>query len=230
MPFDTRPTETLYSQPLFAPETRVRRRHLARALKRGFDLAVGAALIVPVGGLVAGLALLIRVMDGQDAIFWHERIGRDGRRFRCFKLRTMVKAADVKLAEILASDPRAAEEWRLTHKLVDDPRITPLGRFLRRTSLDELPQLWNVLRGDMSLVGPRPIVEEERARYGDDFIYYLAVTPGITGLWQVSGRNQVSYEERVQLDRCYAETWSFWLDLRILVRTVSVVLSRRGAH
>jgi lipopolysaccharide/colanic/teichoic acid biosynthesis glycosyltransferase len=142
----------------------------------------------------------------------------------------MVCNADVMLKAYLAACPQRREEWNREHKLKDDPRITPIGRWLRTTSIDEIPQLWNVLRGEMSLVGPRPIVSAEICKYADKFGLYCNVLPGITGLWQISGRNDTTYAERVELDSYYARNWSLWLDLNILVKTVRVVLLRRGAY
>ncbi len=142
----------------------------------------------------------------------------------------MVRNADEVLHRYLKTNPDLREEWKQNHKLRNDPRITPVGRFLRRTSLDEIPQLWNVLKGDMSLVGPRPIVDAEIVRYGSNFDLYMKVKSGLTGLWQVSGRNDTSYEERVKLDTFYVRNWSVWLDLCILFRTIGTVLLRKGAY
>jgi lipopolysaccharide/colanic/teichoic acid biosynthesis glycosyltransferase len=142
----------------------------------------------------------------------------------------MVRDADARLADLLASDADARAEWDASQKLLDDPRITRVGRLLRRTSLDELPQLWNVLVGDMSLVGPRPIVDAEVAKYGEAFELYTQVRPGMTGAWQVSGRSDTSYAYRVDLDAGYVRNWSMWLDVEILLRTISVVLRREGAY
>jgi undecaprenyl-phosphate galactose phosphotransferase len=150
--------------------------------------------------------------------------------FGCLKFRTMVPDADGVLRRLLEVDPRARAEWERDFKLKDDPRITPIGDFLRRTSLDELPQLWNVLKGEMSLVGPRPIIEEEVERYGDQVGYYLETRPGITGLWQISGRNNIGYDDRVALDSWYVRNWSIWYDLVILVKTIAVVLRGKGAY
>jgi lipopolysaccharide/colanic/teichoic acid biosynthesis glycosyltransferase len=168
--------------------------------------------------------------DGAPVLFGHYRVGCKGRLFRCLKFRTMYRESEQMLAELLARDPAARAQWERDQKLVDDPRVTPIGRFLRRTSLDELPQLINVLRGEMRLVGPRPVTVGELTRYGRVRWQYLSVTPGITGLWQVSGRNNTSYEERVALDARYVAQRSLALDLRILLRTVAVVLRRDGAH
>jgi undecaprenyl-phosphate galactose phosphotransferase len=142
----------------------------------------------------------------------------------------MVPDAEALLKKYLEGDAGARAEWERDFKLKDDPRITPIGAFLRRTSLDELPQLWNVLKGEMSLVGPRPIIEEELARYGDQVDYYLETRPGITGLWQISGRNDTTYEDRVALDCWYVRNWSLWYDLVILVKTTAVVLRSKGAY
>jgi exopolysaccharide production protein ExoY len=198
-------------------------------LKRVFDI-VGALLLI--AGLAPLLLLLAMVisLDGGPALFGHRRIGAGGRSFKCWKFRSMVVDAEAALAHTLATDPQARREWARDFKLRNDPRITPLGRFLRKSSLDELPQLFNVIAGDMSLIGPRPIVTDEIGRYGAAFADYTACRPGLTGLWQVSGRNDIDYAERVAIDRRYAHTRSFWGDLAILFRTVGVVLRRSGAY
>jgi Undecaprenyl-phosphate galactose phosphotransferase WbaP len=199
-------------------------------VKRALDLTVALAAL-PVLVLIAGiLAILSRILHPGPLFFGHARIGQHGRKFKVWKFRTMHVEADRMLREHLAADPSAREEWEKQHKLRNDPRITPLGRFLRSTSLDELPQLWNVLRGDMSLVGPRPIVQAEVPRYGADIELYAAVKPGISGLWQVSGRTDISYDERVELDLFYIRHWSPWLDLYILAKTVFTLLQRSGAY
>jgi undecaprenyl-phosphate galactose phosphotransferase len=163
-------------------------------------------------------------------IFGHERIGFRGKKFRCYKFRSMVPDADLLLQNLLASSAAARAEWERDFKLKKDPRITRVGRFLRKTSLDELPQLWNVLKGEMSLVGPRPIVREELVRYGRGARFYLSARPGLTGLWQVSGRNDIDYGRRVAMDRAYAERAGIRIDINIIVRTVSVVLKIKGAY
>jgi lipopolysaccharide/colanic/teichoic acid biosynthesis glycosyltransferase len=202
------------------------RRELAWELtQRLLGLAL-LAFVLPLMLLIAGAVAL---QDGGPILFRHRRIGRHGRTFHCLKFRSMAVDADARLQELLASDPAARAEWARDHKLRRDPRITPLGAFLRKTSLDELPQLINVLRGDMNLVGPRPIVEAEVVRYGRRIRSYQAVRPGITGLWQVSGRNDVAYRTRVALDTLYARRRSVALDLWILVRTVPAVLLRQGS-
>jgi undecaprenyl-phosphate galactose phosphotransferase len=197
--------------------------------KRAFDIAVTALLLVTVAPVLLAIALLVR-RDGGPALIRHRRIGADGVAFDCYKFRSMVVDAESALETLLAANPTLRDEWARDFKLRDDPRITRLGRFLRRTSLDELPQLFNVLRGDMSLVGPRPIVDAEVPRYGSCFADYIACRPGITGLWQVTGRNDVSYDRRVELDASYARGWSVALDLRILLKTLVVVLRRDGAY
>ncbi|MEM9781185.1 MAG: sugar transferase [Pseudomonadota bacterium] len=169
------------------------------------------------------------MLDGGRPLFAQPRVGRDGRVFPCYKLRTMVPDAGRRLAEILRDDPEARRVWELHHKLDDDPRITWLGRFLRKTSLDELPQLWNVLRGDMSLVGPRPVTRVEMHRYAGQASMYKSVRPGLTGLWQIEGRGKdVSYAERVAMDARYAGRVSFLEDLRILAGTLGVVVRQCG--
>lgn len=199
-------------------------------LKRVFDLAGAALLILVFAPLFVALALWIRAADGGPAIFGHWRVGRDGRRFRCFKFRSMVPDAQQILHDYLALHPEAKAEWNAGFKLRADPRITPFGAFLRKTSLDELPQLFNVLLGDMSLVGPRPIVWQELEKYGAARRYYLSVRPGITGLWQVKGRSDTSYAARVEFDRHYVQHWSLWTDIYILTATLPAVLLRRGAY
>ncbi|WP_106305763.1 sugar transferase [Paraburkholderia sp. BL18I3N2] len=198
-------------------------------IKRAFDIFGASALLLvllPIF-LVIGCVVL---SDGGSAFFGHPRVGKGGRSFRCLKFRSMVPKADVVLAELLATDASAREEWNRDFKLKNDVRVTSLGRFLRKTSLDELPQLWNVLRGDMSLVGPRPIVKKELERYGPDAYYYLSVRPGVTGLWQVSGRNNVDYATRVALDVSYVKRRSTLLDISILLRTFKVVFDGSGAY
>jgi Undecaprenyl-phosphate galactose phosphotransferase WbaP len=203
---------------------------LPRFTKRAIDLFI-IALGFPVVPLtILLLAILVRLESPGPVFYGHRRIGRDHSKFRIWKLRTMQVNGDQLLEHALANDGALREEWLRDRKLRHDPRITRVGRFLRKTSLDELPQLWNVLRGEMSLVGPRPIVEEEVASYGQNFSLYCRVTPGLTGLWQVSGRNAVSHRDRVRLDSYYVRNWSPWLDLHILVRTARVVLTGQGAY
>lgn len=198
--------------------------------KRALDV-IGAGLgLVLLAPFFLVVALLVRA-DGGPAFFAHQRVGRGGKLFGCLKFRSMVIDSQARLEALLASDPAARAEWEATRKLKNDPRITRIGRFLRSTSLDELPQLINVLRGEMSLVGPRPVQEAEIDRYyGASAAHYMAVRPGITGLWQVSGRSATSYESRVALDVSYVSRPSMLADLSILLRTPVAVLSRRGAH
>ena len=201
----------------------------ARLLKRVFDLF--AALVLLVLGVLPLLYIALRIRrDGGPAMFAHQRVGQSGKVFPCFKFRTMQVDAEERLRELLANDPAARAEWAREFKLRNDPRITPIGQFLRRTSLDELPQLFNVIRGEMSLVGPRPVIRAELARYGDDVDYFLMVRPGMTGLWQVSGRNDTSYETRVYLDTWYVKNWSLWYDIAIMFKTIRVVLNKDGAY
>jgi lipopolysaccharide/colanic/teichoic acid biosynthesis glycosyltransferase len=199
------------------------------AVKRGFDFVVGLALVVLLSPVLGILALLVR-RDGGPAVFGHVRVGLNGRRFRCLKFRSMVTNADQVLKQLLETDPQARAEWEREFKLKDDPRVTRVGRFLRRTSLDELPQLWNVVRGDMSLVGPRPIIDQELERYGADADYYLMAKPGMTGLWQVSGRSNTDYATRVSLDVAYVKNWSLSRDITILFKTFKVVVYGSGAY
>jgi Undecaprenyl-phosphate galactose phosphotransferase WbaP len=198
--------------------------------KRLLDLTASAGLIILLAPIFALIALAIRLTSKGPAFYRHLRHGRDGKAFRAIKFRTMVSDADRVLADYLAAHPEDLPEWGRDHKLRKDPRITAVGRWLRRSSLDELPQLINVLMGQMSLVGPRPIVNEEIPKYGRGYDLYIRVLPGLTGLWQVSGRNNTTYEERVALDEYYVHNWSVWLDLYILVRTIKTVATAEGAY
>lgn len=200
------------------------------AAKRAFDVVAASTMLVFALPAMFFIAVIMFSTDRGPIVFAHERIGHNGRRFRCLKFRSMVVNSQEALRRHLELFPQARAEWDATQKLRDDPRITPLGRFLRVTSLDELPQLINVIRGDMSLVGPRPIVEDEVVRYADDIVHYAAMRPGITGLWQVSGRSDVGYDQRVELDSKYAREWSFSGDVTILLKTVKVVALRTGSR
>jgi exopolysaccharide production protein ExoY len=200
------------------------------ATKRVLDAAVALAALLLLLPLLLFIAVMIWGSDGGSPIFRHRRLGRYGRPFGCLKFRSMVPDGEAVLARHLAANPEARAEWEAYHKLTHDPRVTTLGQVLRKTSLDELPQLWNVLCGEMSLVGPRPIVQAEVVRYGADFITCFSVPPGLTGLWQVSGRSDTSYAERVALDRAYASQWTLTRDLGILIKTVPAVLSQRGSR
>lgn len=201
----------------------------ARLLKRVFDVLASVAILLLLSPLFIYLAMTIR-KDGGPAIFSHRRVGQGGQMFNCYKFRSMRVDAEKQLRDILASNPELRAEWEREFKLKDDPRISAVGHFLRRTSLDELPQIFNVIKGDMSLVGPRPVIQAELERYGDDVDYFLMVRPGMTGLWQVSGRNDVDYDTRVYLDTWYVKNWSLWYDIAILFKTIRVVLKRDGAY
>jgi Undecaprenyl-phosphate galactose phosphotransferase WbaP len=203
-------------------------RPVSRIAKVAFDVSVAALLLVITGPLFLVLMIINR-LEGTPMLFAHRRVGIGGRPFYCLKFRSMVVDADRVLAETLARDPALAAEWAATRKLADDPRVTRIGRFLRKTSLDELPQLINVLRLEMSLVGPRPIVESEISFYGEDIAQYHAIRPGLTGLWQVSGRSNISYARRVQLDVWYVNNWTMWHDIVVLLKTIPAVLGRQGA-
>ncbi len=205
------------------------RRH-NQLLKRSFDLVFticGGLLISP---LLLFLAMIVGIENKGHIIFPSKRLGRNGNRFFCYKFQSMVPNAEEKLKVYLNQNPQAKKEWEETFKLTNDPRITKIGRFLRKTSLDELPQLWNVLKGEMSLVGPRPMLEEEKTKYGEDFREYAMVRPGITGMWQTSGRNDVDYRERVKMNTWYVRNWSLWLDLLYLYKTVKIVATGKGAY
>ena len=199
-------------------------------LKRAFDLLGAGVLLLLAAPAFALLALLVRA-DGGPAFYAHERVGRGGRRFGCLKFRSMVTDSQYRLDTLLDADPAARAEWEATRKLKDDPRVTRIGRLLRATSLDELPQLINALRGEMSLVGPRPVVREELDLHYSPAAAaaYCAMRPGITGLWQISGRSATTYVERVALDTRYVRTWSVRFDILILLKTIPAVLKRRGA-
>ncbi|NIX78084.1 sugar transferase [Microvirga terricola] len=199
------------------------------ACKRVLDVNIAALMLFLLLPLMVCIYGLIRFDSGRPILFRQQRVGLGGRSFACLKFRTMTPNADKVLQELLERSPEARREWEQSFKLRNDPRVTPLGKFLRRSSLDELPQLFNVLAGDMSLVGPRPIVAAEMSRYGEALPLYLSVRPGLTGLWQVSGRSDCSYPERVALDEHYVQTWSLWNDAKIALRTINAVLSRRGS-
>ena len=201
-----------------------------RVLKRIFDVVatlVGGLIISP---LFAVISILIYLDSTGPIIFAHKRVGENGGTFPCYKFRTMIPNAQEVLEKYLAESPEGRIEWEQDYKLKEDPRITKIGHFLRRTSLDELPQLLNVIRGEMSLVGPRPIIHDEIKKYGDYISDYYLVRPGMTGLWQVSGRNDVDYDTRVRMDSWYVRNWSLWLDIVMIFKTIRVVLGRQGAY
>lgn len=201
-----------------------------RLAKRALELMI-LVITMPLVLLVSSLiSLAVLVDSGRPVFFGQDRVGKAGRPFRAWKYRTMIREAEAVLAEVLERDAGLRSQWEATQKLQDDPRLTRVGRLLRRLSLDELPQLWNVVRGEMSLVGPRPILEDQIGRYGDSIDLYYQVAPGLTGLWQVSGRANTTFEARVAMDTHYVRNWSVWFDLVILVRTVGVALSGTGAY
>ena len=202
---------------------------LPRMIKRSFDVAVAGTLLLLASPVMLVLALLVK-RDGGPVLFGHARIGKNGDIFKCLKFRSMIHNSQAVLARHLAENPEAKAEWDADHKLKNDPRVTRFGAFLRSSSLDELPQLFNVLKGEMSLVGPRPIVHGEVSKYHCDIAHYYRVSPGITGLWQVSGRNDVTYEQRVAMDSWYVRNWSLWHDVVILCKTVPALLKRSGAY
>jgi exopolysaccharide production protein ExoY len=199
-------------------------------LKRSFDIAAASAAIVLLLPLFCLLALAIKLSDRGPVFFRHCRVGFGGTTFGCLKFRTMVVNADQVLEHHLAQHSGAAQEWAELHKLKKDPRVTPLGALMRKTSLDELPQLLNILRGEMSFVGPRPIVSVEVSKYGDCIGHYLRTRPGLTGPWQVGGRNDVDYATRVAFDRQYVEQWSFRRDLAIIASTFRIVVISHGCY
>lgn len=204
-------------------------RHLP--VKRIFDLLFSACVLAASIPLLFIIALLIRLSSQGSIVYAHERIGRGGRPFKCYKFRTMFKNADQRLHSLLESNPKLRAEWQENQKLKDDPRITPIGKILRKLSLDEFPQFWNVLCGDMSVVGPRPMVREEvENKLGCKAPVILSVRPGLTGIWQTSGRNDTSYSKRIQLDEQYIAKRSFWLDLKLVAITVPTMLRARGAY
>jgi Undecaprenyl-phosphate galactose phosphotransferase WbaP len=199
-------------------------------LKRFMDLTfviAGGLLILPILLLVA---LLIKINSPGPVLYKHRRLGMNGKHFYAYKFRSMVSDSQDRLQRLLESDPEIKKEWDTNHKILNDPRITGFGRFLRRTSLDEFPQLINILKGEMSLVGPRPIVNDEVEKYGEDFSRIFSIKPGLTGLWQVSGRSDTNYNERVAYDTYYLQSWSGWLDLWILYMTFGAVIRGRGAY
>lgn len=205
-------------------------RHVDAVLKRAFDLAFAAAFLVLTLPFLFALAIALKWNSPGPLFFVQRRVGRNGALFGCIKFRTMRVDADAVLASLLATCPAAGAEWAADHKLRNDPRVSRLGRIVRKLSLDELPQLINIVRGEMSVVGPRPIVQAEIARYGAAFADYSAVKPGLTGLWQVSGRNDTTYAVRVRLDSEYRHRASFLFDMGIVLRTVPAVLCAKGSY
>jgi len=201
-----------------------------RGIKKSFDYILSIVLILLFSPFLLIIYAIVHFSTKGYPIFKHRRVGKDGKSFNIYKFRTMYIDADKRLDKLLQSDEAIKREWEAEFKLKNDPRITTIGGFLRKTSLDELPQIINVLQGKMSLVGPRPIIDDEVAKYGEYFEYFKAVKPGITGLWQVSGRNDIDYDQRVQLDVWYVRNWSVGLDIIILIKTFVAVLFRKGSY
>lgn len=200
-------------------------------VKRSFDILFSLFALAICLPLLFAIGLAIRLTSRGKAIYAHDRIGRGGIQFRCYKFRTMYRDADNKLKKLLADDDAMRKEWELTRKLKHDPRITPIGRLLRKTSLDELPQFWNVLKGDLSVVGPRPVVRKELDEfYGSKAAKVLSLRPGLTGIWQVSGRSDTSYATRVLLDESYVDNQSLLLDIKLICKTLPAMISSKGAY
>lgn len=204
--------------------------YISCILKRGLDIFVAIAAIVALSPLVLMTVALLLIIQGRPIFIAHHRVGRQGKMFPCLKFRTMVNNNDEVLAKYLSSNPIEHAEWSATRKLKNDPRVTPFGAAMRRSSLDEVPQLFNIVAGHMSLVGPRPIVIAEAEHYGPYFADYKRVRPGLTGLWQISGRSDTTYAERVQLDVAYIASQSFLGDMVIMAKTLPVVLGARGSY
>ena len=196
---------------------------LGGSLKRVVDIIITVVVLISMMPILTLVSFLIYLTMGRPIFFSHKRVGFRGKTFKCYKFRTMVVNAEERLATHLRDNPRAAEEWKAHHKLRDDPRVTPLGTLLRQSSFDELPQLFNVLRGEMTCLGPRPVTTEELQRYGSSALCYMSTRPGLTGLWQVSGSSDAAYDYRVALDTKYVTNWSPLLDLKILIKTVPAV-------
>ncbi len=199
-------------------------------IKRALDIGLALTALILLSPMMLGVALLIKLTSPGRVFYGHRRIGFSGRQFRCWKFRTMVEDGDRVLEEYLNQNPHERATWLAERKLRDDPRVTPVGAVLRKLSVDELPQLFNILMGQMSVVGPRPVVADELTNYRQSVGHYLRTRPGLTGLWQVSGRNDTSYRNRVVMDRAYVRRWSMMLDLWIILRTVPAVLSSQGAR
>lgn len=199
--------------------------------KRVFDLGFSAMILLTLAPFLLLIALLVKLTSRGKAVYHHERIGRGGKPFRCYKFRTMYADADERLSEILANCPVRRQEWESSHKLKKDPRVTPIGNILRKFSFDELPQFWNVIRGDLSIVGPRPVLQEEIDKhFGVKAGKILSVRPGITGIWQVSGRSDTTYADRVTMDEQYVDEHHFLFDIKLILKTVPAMFSSRGAY
>lgn len=200
------------------------------AIKRVFDFTLALFAIIILSPLLLAVAIAVRLSDGGPALFGHKRIGFSGKTFKCWKFRSMIPNSDTVFKDYLAKNPEAALEWRLNQKIQNDPRVTPLGYFLRKYSIDELPQLFNILAGDMSFVGPRPIQRSEYDKYGYSLRHYLSTRPGLTGLWQISGRSNSTYQKRVAFDRYYVTHWGMLTDVALIVKTVPVAVTGAGSY
>ncbi len=202
-----------------------------KPLKRAFDIIFSLLVFAFFFPIFMAIILAVRLSSSGPIVYSHERVGRGGIPFSCYKFRTMYSDSKERLEELLNSSPAIRKEWEETFKLKNDPRITPIGRFLRKSSLDELPQFWNVLRGDLSVVGPRPVVlQEMQKHFGEKASIILSIRPGLTGIWQVSGRSDTAYSQRIQLDEMYVDTQSLLLDLKLIAKTIPAMLSSRGAY
>ncbi len=201
------------------------------AVKRFFDISFSLFILILTSPLMVLIALGIRFSSKGKVVYAHERIGRGGKPFRCFKFRTMYPDADVRLKDILESCPLLKKEWEQNYKLKSDPRVTPIGKILRKTSLDEFPQFWNVLKGDLSVVGPRPVVQNEVIKHlGPKAVKILSIRPGLTGLWQISGRSDTTYAYRIKLDELYVDSRSIFLDIKIIAKTIPSIFLSKGAY
>ncbi|MDQ0995394.1 exopolysaccharide production protein ExoY [Phyllobacterium ifriqiyense] len=225
-----KPSVKLAGSPFFNDAGTSENAAVGGSVKRLFDIVAGVTGLFLLAPLFVMLALLVKTGDGGPIFYGHTRIGRGGKPFRCLKFRTMRVDAQIVLETYLAGNPAASAEWYANRKLQCDPRVTHVGAVMRKLSLDELPQLINILAGQMSIVGPRPIVLEELEYYGTCAAFYLRSRPGLTGAWQVSGRNDVSYDKRVALDRCYVENWSFAGDIAIIIKTIPAVCTAKGSY
>lgn len=215
----------------FAPFTeRSAKTPCGGAIKRVFDFLLALTAIIILSPLLVSVAIAVRLSDGGPAFFGHTRMGFSGKTFKCWKFRSMAPNSDAVFKEYLANNPEAAREWHLNQKIQNDPRITRLGYFLRKYSIDELPQLFNILVGDMSFVGPRPIQRSEFDKYGYSLRHYLSTRPGLTGLWQISGRSNSSYQKRVVFDRYYVTHWAMLTDIAVILKTVPVAVTGSGSY
>jgi len=213
-----------------AIESERKRFPLRLLIKYSSDSVLALTGLVVLAPMILMVSAVLLILQGRPIFIFHKRIGKNGTLFDCIKFRTMVRNADRALEQYLAANPDAREEWETTRKLKNDPRVTAFGAILRSSSIDEIPQLINILRGEMSVVGPRPITASEAKMYGARFIDYIRVRPGLTGLWQVSGRNEVGYQERVELDSRYVAEQNFIGDVAIILKTIPAVLARRGSY